>query len=108
MSSVFTLCTKLTKRLEEDPDLHTIAIVLHLVLDHPCPEDLPQPALEPHTVDVPEVLSVVMSVHQQAQVPQTGGAAHPLRREIQKDHQTEPLETPRDVLRPQFIPSDYT
>jgi hypothetical protein len=83
-------------------------IVLCLVPDLPYPEGLHQPVLEPHTVDVPEVLSVVMSVHQQAQVLQTGGAAHPLRREIQKDHQREPLETPRDVLRPQFIPSDYT
>lgn len=48
---------------EEDLDPLTIVIVLCLVPDLPYPEGLHQPVLEPHTVDVPEVLSVVMSVH---------------------------------------------
>jgi hypothetical protein len=109
VSSVFTLCTKLTKRLEEDPDLHTIAIVLHLVLDHPCPEDLPQPALEPHTVDVPEVLNDAIVVLQQAQAHQIGGDDHLLlRHEILDDLLREPLGPPLDVRRPQCIPKDST
>lgn len=83
--------------------------VLHLVRDHPFPEDLHQLAPELHIGHALEVLNAVMIAFLRARAQQTGGADHLLRKhEIQKDHLRELLETAPGVLPHQFIQNGYT
>jgi len=94
---------------DEDLDLHTIAIVLHLVPDPHFHEDPRQLVLEPHIVGAPEALNAVMIASRQARTQQTGGADHLLHQlETQKDHPRGLPETLLDVLHPQFIRNGYT